>query len=486
MDFVYLFLINFLSISLLFLLFVLWKKVRLQFAQPLIFDLVVYFVFLKIILIFFIPAFLRFLSNWQYDKVIDALPSDIATVYIIESISYVVWMFSIFLVTKMTYFKKMSKKINILSERDSFRKGKEGSLNLTTEYPHKGFRKKRVYTEEIAKLYLLVLCALYLIFNPDTFKAYQFTGGLAYFIKPAVLMAGPVVGLYIFSLGRKAIGNLTFILGIVITLLSLIYGLATGVRGQIVGPAMWLFFLYFFVSRKKYVLYTSILGVITVFFLHSAMVEVRSMKGHIEKPAKERIQSFVTAKNTSKEQKNFLDNMEFRFGEASRLSVAFVRLYEIGMSAGLEPIKSALYAPLPRRFFKDKPQPGSVDGTREGMGMYIIQKVMRAEPWNMSDFFTGVHAYWEIGLPAVILFSLLSGVFIAYCANYFAGFSLAGLPLMMIMLKPWWNEPKLWIAQTILQVVHILVPLMIIWYVSRCAFRIIRELKKCMVLAVKQ
>jgi hypothetical protein len=113
------------------------------------------------------------------------------------------------------------------------------------------------------------------------------------------------------------------------------------------------------------------------------------------------------------------------------------------------------------------------------MGMYIIQIVMNEAPWNMSDFFTGVHSYWELGIIGVVVFSFLSALFISFCANYFARFSLAGLPLMMTMLFPPWNEPKLWISQIILQFFHILFPLVLIWYVCKFIARLrIRLVKK--------
>jgi hypothetical protein len=478
MDVIYLIWINILSAALLFLVFGMWKRLRRQFVQPLIFDLVAYFALLKILLIFLLPAFLRIISDWQYDRVIRAMPSEIATAYTIEFVSYVVWMLSILFVTQLSWFKKISKKTNSLYRKDIFI-GKGGGSNLTAHHSQSNFQQKQICTERDAKLFLAIICGLYLLLFPYTFESMfqQRTEGLLYFIRPAVMMAGPVVGLYQFSLGRKRIGNLSFILAIAVTIISLTYGLATGVRGQIIGPALWLFFLYY-VTRKKYILYLSIFGFIAIVFLHSVMVQVRGTKDFRYESPFVRIQSFIYEKQHTPTGDNLLSSMEFRFGEASRLSVAFLRLYDAGMSAGWEPIKSALYAPLPRKYFLNKPEPDSVDGTKEGMGMYIIQGVMRGTPWNMSDFFTGCHAYWELGWIGVILFSFLSGLFIVFCVNYFARFGLAGLPLMMVMLKPWWNEPKLWMAQIILQIVHILIPLILIWYCIRFVLSIRRGLKR--------
>jgi len=478
MDFICLLLINLLSIVLLFCLFFTWKISRKQFVKPIIFDLVAYFVLLKILLCFLLPSILRITSNWKYDRIIGATPSEIATVYTIEFISYLVWMLSILIVTQMSWFKKMSKRINSPYRRGVF-VNKKGHLALTIYNAEGNLQKKEKFIGEHEKIFLFVLCGFYLLFLPFIFdKNIRPPEILSLFIEPTVMMAGPVVALYIFSLGRKYIGNLIFAFGFVLTLISLIWGFASGVRGQLVGMAEWLFFLFFFVNRKKSIIFVSIIGIVAIILFQSSMLEVRGLPGYYSKTPIERIQSIIYENKTQRIQNNLLDSIEFRFGEASRLSVAFLRLYENGKAAGLETIKSALYAPLPRKFFKDKPQPGSIDGTKEGMGMYIIQAVMRNAPWNMSDFFTGLHAYWELGIVGVILYSFLSGVFIIYCANYFARFGLVGLPMMMVMLKPWWNEPKLWISEIILQVVHILIPLLLIWYIVKFILGIRRILKK--------
>ena len=429
MDVIYLIWINIISVVLIFLLFVLWRPLRKQFPRPIIFDLVAYFVALRLVLYFFIPALLRISSNWKYDRMIGAAPSEIATVYTLEFISYVVWMLSILIISKMSWFKRMAKKKNatIFSISD-----------------------------KSAKLFFFTISVLYLL----------------YFIGPAVMMSGHVIGLYIISLKRKHTGNLLFALGIAVSLVSIIYGIGSGVRGKMVWMGMWLFFLYFFVNRKKYILYLAIIGFATIAIFQSVMLQVRAGQEFRKMSPIEQITTFVSVKELKSEGNNLLSSMELRFGEASRLSVAFVRLRDRGEAAGLRPIVSALYAPIPRRFFPEKPEPGSIDGTRRGMGMHIIQDVMRGEWWNMSDFFTGLHAYWELGMFGVVVFSFFSALFISFCANYFARFSLAGLPLMMVMLFPQWNEPKLWISQIILQIFHILLPLILIWYITKFISRL--------------
>lgn len=474
MDFIYLLFTNILSVLLILLLFVIWKRLRNQFAQPVIFDLVAYFALSKLLLYFLLPAFLRMISDWKYEKEVGVMPYEMAMVYTIEFISYVFWMTTVFVITELCY------------SRRELKKRKKNSIAVKT-LPGR-LEQKQISLENHAKWFMVILCGLYLFFFPYTYDRALQPEGLAIFIKHAVMRAGAVVGLYLFSLDRRRIGNLPLFLGIIITPLSLMYGFAIGVRGLVIGPAMWLFFLYL-VTRKKRVLFISIIGFLTIMVFYDVMHDyklgLQFKPGSDQQSPIQVIQRFIDVRrfrkpgdSPSSKGHNLLSSMEFRFGEVSRMSVAFVRVYNAGQAAGWAPIKSSLYAPLPRRFFPGKPEPGSVDGTKEGMGMYMIQAVMRKAPWSMSDFFTGVHAYWELGLIGVVLFSVLSGIFIVFCTNYFGRFGLAGLPLMMVALKPWWNEPKLWISEIILDVVHILIPLILIWYLIRFGLDILRRIKK--------
>jgi hypothetical protein len=476
MDVISLIWINIISIALIFLLFIMWKTLRKQFPQPILFDLVAYFVALKLVLYFFLPAFLRMLSDWKYDRMINAAPSEIATVYTIEFISYVIWILSILIITQMPWFKRMAKKAkdSIFNWKESDKINEAGPNKCPYNFKRRlRLEGKPIFLNRNAKLFFLSICGLYLLFFPYSFDlSLQSEGVATYFIKPAVMMAGPVIGLYIISLNRKHIGNLLFALGIIVSLLSLIYGFGTGARGEVVWMGMWLFFLYFFVSRKKLILYTVIIGFATIAIFQSVMLEVRGRQDFHKMSPIEQISTFFSVKGLKSERDNLLSSMELRFGEASRLSVAFVRLHDSENAAGWRPIISALYAPLPRKFFPEKPEPGSIDGTKQGMGMYIIHDVMTGDWWNMSDFFTGVHSYWELGMAGVLLFSIVPALFISFCANYFARFGVAGLPFMMIMLFPQWNEPKLWISQIILQIFHILLPLMLIWYVTKIISRL--------------
>ena len=437
--------INTISLLLFFIILVFWKNVRKQFQSPEIFDLVAFFVSVKIILYFLLPAVLRGYSDWAKDREIGAMPGEITTVYAIEFISYSVWIFFLLMTLCIIRFGRPSAQPQL---------GKRGMI-ITNN--------RSIITEHTAKLFMIAICIFYCFF---TFEGIlKFSESEGNLIQPIVMLAGPVVGVYLFSLGKKQGGNIGVVLGIIVTIMSMLSNFAGGGRGQVVAAALWMFFLYLFVTRKKYILYLSIAGLLLIFSAHNVMINVRH-----QQPGKsfdEKVSRMTTALSTERDGENIIDAMDFRFGEASRVSVGFLRLVEEGNLAGFNPIISSAYALIPRKYSPDKPQQGSFDGTKEGMGMYIVQSTMRGASWNMSDFFTGVHAYWELGLPGVFLFSALSGIFIALCIGYFGKFGLAGLPLMMIVLKPPWLEPKLWIAETIADFFHTLLPLIFLWYLIK-------------------
>lgn len=460
--------INIASLFIFFFMYSAMKRTRQYFIQPVIFDLVRFFVMLNIITAFIIPSFLRIFSDWRYDRAIGAEPIEIAMVYSIEILSYIIWMVSIVAGVKLFRRFILFKKPGLSRFNDE--------LNC-----------QKVVLDKKAKLFIIILSLLYISNFPFTFEKLLTVLYQAQFESDPtieiIMTISSVFALYAFALGIKKAGKLTFIFGCIVTFLILVWGLSSGVRSQLISPAMLLIFLYLFVNRTKYLLFTFLTCFILIVLLHNVMLTVRGTSGFIELPIEEKIQSLLiglkSGENTEKS--NFLDSLESRYGEASRLSVGFLRLYNEEKSAGFEPIKSALYAPFPRKYFPDKPQPGSADGTQETIGMFIIQGVMTGAPSNTSNFLTGLHAYWELGLMGVILFSSLSGIIIAFFCQYFGRFRSVGLPFMMILMKPWWMEPKLWISEIVLVFFHLMLPLAFLWLVMQ----IILEIQNYIKMALK-
>ncbi len=417
----------------------------------------------KILFYFFMPAILRGVGDWAKDREIGAKPFEIATVYGIESISLITWL--VFLILTLYWIG--------FGDRFNISKGKEksepfrspiaaGSVTPSEKWP---------LVERVAMVFMVVICLLYLCYFPYTLDAIAALNiGQGSLIQPVVMLSGPIVGLYLFSVGKG--GRLIFVLSMVVTVLALFSYITYGSRGQVISVALFLTFIYLFVSRKTYILYIAIVGIVLIVMSHNVMTIVRARDDFKSKSMTENFMVMIAEIGANRDDGDFWGALDFRFGEASRRSVGFLRLVDSGICAGFNPIKSSLYGLIPRRYFPDKPVQGSIDGTKEGMGMYIIHSVMTPGSANMSDFFTGLHAYWELEFLGVFLFSAISGVFIALCVGFFGKFGSAGLPLMMIMLKPPWLEPKLWISEIIGDIFHTLIPLVVLWYAIKVALKV--------------
>jgi hypothetical protein len=279
------------------------------------------------------------------------------------------------------------------------------------------------------------------------------------------------VGVFLVGIGIRNAGPILWFIGLVVTVLAAVSAVTMGSRGQIIALALYFLFMYLVVNRAVGVLLLSISLIITVGISYNAMTFVRADTGYRDVGMEQKLSAMISELGRGRNEGDLLAALEYRFGEASRRSVAFLRLVAAGKSAGLAVIKSALWAPLPRRFFPDKPLLGSVDGTKEGMGMHVIHWTMDGTA-NMSEFYTGVHAYWELGIAGVVCLSAFSALFIFACIKIFASCGTAALPLMMVALKPPWLEPKLWTSEAISDAIKTLAPLLIVWCVMSALNRL--------------
>jgi len=474
MDAICIIIINCLSFLLLSILVFFWLRVRKKVPSPALFDLVGFFMTVKVLLYFILPALLRGYSDWARDRIVGAEPEEIVTVYGIEFVSVCTWLVAILFTVYVASVCK-TRLCTIAGTGD-----RPTSPDFYEKADCSSNRLHRSDHWSVAKPFMSSICALYLLNFPYSFKdVVALAAGEGALIQPLVMLCGPVIGIYLFSAGRRCVGGLTYGLGLASMILGVVSGFAFGSRGQVMSAALWMLFL-FIVLKRKILFYSAIAGVIMIFLFHNVMTVIRYEKDFGKMSLIEKTAVMFTAFESKGEENRLLDSLEFRFGEASRMSVGFLRLADENELAGFYPIISALYAPLPRRFFPDKPEPGSVDGSRDGMGMYIIHRVMEGNG-NMSEFFTGVHAYWELGITGVLILSALSGSIIGLATMAFHRFGPAGLPMMMIMLKPPWLEPKLWIAEAVSHVVHFILPLVLWWMVLSLMFGVAGFLRKVVV-----
>ncbi len=168
------------------------------------------------------------------------------------------------------------------------------------------------------------------------------------------------------------------------------------------------------------------------------------------------------------------DEFEWRFGAASRMGTAFIRLYNRGDSAGFSPIKNSLMGFLPRSINPEKPHPSTLYADDVySQGMYLIYREIHGyNTYSMVEFPTGGHHYWEFGIIGVILLSAISGVYIAVCTRWFSSFGIVSIPLLVVVFKPWgFNDPKIWVSEIPLQIYQIIIPLFVLNFLIKYIYK---------------
>lgn len=414
--------------------------------------IVFYYTVTRVILFLLVPAVLRLGSGWYYDRVVSVKPGEVVTVYVIEFISYSVWSMGFILVSKM----------------------RGGGRGLQQR---RGDGRDRDAAETTAsirsvKLFIFVVLVLYLasLLDKMVLDSRIAESALGSLIAPVALLAGPAFGLYAMSF-RQQLGLATFALGLLVSLLAIGYSLLFGVRGQALFYGTFLVFIFLFCNRSRFLLTVGALSMVIMVAFQAQMILLRADQSY----TRGSISSMATTLLSSRKGEGggtLLLDAESRLGEATRLSVAFVRLRDSGRGVGWRVIESALLAPIPRVVLPEKPEPGSSDGTKAGMGMYVIQDQIRGEFWNMSDFVTGAHAYWELGVLGVLIFGFLAGAFIAFCIKRSARLGMFGIVMAVMAMKPWAMESKLWTSEIVLQVFHLLLPLLALWFGARVAVQV--------------
>lgn len=431
------------SILLILLLFNYWYRVRVRFDSSVNFDLVMFIATYKIVMYFFLPSILRINSNFSFDRLIGVEPYELLEVYLIEFLSYICWLIAIG--CSLKFFHYCCK----------------GDQNNSLKYV-----TNNLVNEKSSLILMVLICIFYIILFPySSQKRMDINNGDALLIQPILMLIGPIVGIYIFSIGKNFFFRY-FLAGPVI-ILSFFGAFTGGSRGQLMAFLLWFLFLYLFVKRNRELLVAAFFMVFVLLFAGGTMTQIRSEERLISGEFGENISVMYEGVRASKSKDALLESIEFRFGEGGRQSVGFLRLVTDGKSAGLKPIESALWSMLPRRYFPEKPLLGSIDGTREGMGMHVTHIVLEGRPNVMSEFYTGLHAYWELNFFGVMILSAISGFFISVCIIYFGRIGIFGLPLLMVVLKPPWLEPKLWISELIADTFHMIVPLLFFWYLIR-------------------
>jgi len=428
-----------LSVAIICILAITRRFLLVTCCRRLFVELVMALAVFKIAAYYLFPATARLVNGWKFDLEIMVLPYEIAFVYVIDLISYAVWA-----LTLMFFANGIHERIGV--------EGPAGDSDAATN-------RERIF------VFLIFL--LFAISFKDSVATVFFPGlageeeqGFNPF-GPFAVVSGQVLACSVAFLGSRAYGRVNWVLSIPCLLMFLVFASLSGVRGLIIYPLLWLLFLSVTVRKSIKMYAAGGILLLALGLFHGYFMSLRVNEGAPPAGLAERI-----AGREEKGDRSLPDEVIWRFGELTRMSVGFKRMADDGEHAGFKPVLSALYAPVPRQFLPEKPWPGSIDDDRYGSGMYIIHRKI-LDTYNMSEFSTGMHAYWEFGLAGVLAYSLIAGLYTSFCMALFSRFGLTGLALMALSFKPWgYNEPKIWMAELMLQLVQIILPALVLWFLA--------------------
>ena len=419
------------SIVLVFMNIFFWKSCRrliLRTSSNTFFvDLLFSLFGLRVTLYYLLPAITHLLLNWKNQDIERVLPSEVSIVYIVEVFSHFIYYIVFYILCR--------------------RNKKDLSLIITVD---------RTLKKIMLINLLLYVCFL---FNNNQIVSLPFCDSLWMF-EPLISAFGAVACFFIIAIGSHYWGRTLFIVACIVTLIYLVIGFASGIRGKLFWPVFWVLFYAYSLNRSnlKKMLLISVILLGALGLLQGGMTFIRSNKSL---DIIEIIQSINNSKNDG--ERSLLDEIDFRFGALTHYSTGFYRMVDRGYMAGWNPILNSLYSPIPRSLMEDKPVPCSVDGDLYSMGMYKTQAEITHIDTNMVEFSTAAHAYWELHILGLILFSIIPAIYVFLSIKLFRQFALLAPCFLMVVFKPWgYNDPKIWVSEIFLQLSQVIIPTLFI------------------------
>jgi len=258
-------------------------------------------------------------------------------------------------------------------------------------------------------------------------------------------------------------GKTLFFLGTITSVFSFV---SLSTRGALVYVVLLCLFLTWYILRdrkSKYIVLSLFATLAVSYFVFGGLIS-----GAVYIDDSGHISLDVGVSSDKKGSRSTLEEIEWRFGASTRMGTAFINLYNRGEAAGFNPIKHSLMGFLPRSLNPDKPIPSTLDGHDiYSQGMYIISReIYGYGTYNMVEFPTGGHFYWEFGFSGVLFLSTISGMYIGLCAYFFSKLGIVVIPLMIAVFKPWgYVDPKIWVSDIALQIYQIILPLILLIFI---------------------
>jgi hypothetical protein len=413
------------------------------FKNEVLLNLTFYFIFLKLFLHYLIPSILRISSDYQFEREDNVQLLDLLFVYIIEFFSWLFWSVG-FLFTGYI-MKENNEKIE---------------------------RKKFIHMNISESKFFFFVLSIGFIINMYYLVSLQPVSIIFSIFSQLFFFAGISVGPLLLVASRKVYNNYFFILGIIVSAVSIL-GIAT--RGAIVYTFFYLAFLLFFVFTVKNIFKYIIVSLIILITLKISVPDFLGGRISINENGIALVPQDFSEKQGNR---SLTDEIEWRLGAPTRAGTAFLYLYK-EKPAGINPIKNSFLGFLPRSLNENKPHPSALKGNDQfSLGMYLIMGRLYGTESLMVEFPTGAHFYWEFGIFGVVFLSIISGIYIGFCLKILSNKGLLAIPLLFATFKPFgYVDPKIWVSDIVMQFYQLFLPCLFIFIAIRILLLIRNSLK---------
>ncbi|EOB4246805.1 hypothetical protein ACIL2N_002632 [Vibrio metschnikovii] len=434
------------SIFLIFLFISIWKCIRknIETSKIMLFDLVFFFSISKVTLYYFLPATLRAFSGMSIDLDAGRDPVTIANIYAIEVVSWLFW-----LVPFLAF---------------SFVKNKPGIKYNSEDW----LRLK------YSKYFLVFLVFGFFITRLQIILQGEVSGILIAF-QSVFSYAGKAAGPLLLVVSIKYFGRKYFLIG----LFGTIFGIASyGTRGALVYTFILLVFISFFILKNKKVNKVIIFSFVSLALSFFLLGGLTGISYTVNEDGETEIGVGLNERKLN--ELNSFQKIEDRFGAPTRIGSAFIDMYERGESANGAPIINSALAFLPRALNPEKPIPNTLNGDDlYSQGMYLIfREVYGYNTFQMVEFPTGGHFYWQFGYLGVVLLSLISGIYILGSVIFYSRFGIVGIAFLFAAFKPWgYVDTKIWVSDIVLQSYQVVLPILVLVFLFGFISRILKGLR---------
>lgn len=435
------------SLFILLVLLISWRYIRRKISSKaiLLVDLAFFFSVSKIILYYMMPSILRAFSGMLFELEAGVEPIAVAHIYLIELISWMFWLlpFYLYLIFNGT--------------------------SVPCDYSDSDLRVA------YSKRFLIFLVVGFFVTRLQLLLSGEVSGPLIVF-QSVFSYPGKAAGPLLFILSMRYFDKKSFFLGGMGTLV----GIASyGTRGALVYSAILILFISLFILKSKRVNKF----IIVSFLLFSASYFVLGGLAGVSYTVSDDggIQISAGLNQRKINQLSSVEKIEDRFGAPTRIGSAFINLYDRGDAANGMPILNSALAFLPRSINPDKPHPNTLIGDDlYSQGMYIIfREVYGYNTFQMVEFPTGGHFYWQFGYVGVVVLSLISGVYILVSIVFYSRFGLVGVAFLFGTFKPWgYVDPKIWVSDIILQLYQVVLPILTLTFAVGLMLKILKLGKK--------